>query len=182
MKRISSRIGLAAALAAAAMALMTALAGGAAAAKPASPGNSSKPGGANPQPPASNSTTAPGGKETVEIECEGLGKVTVSVPKPEKTKGAGQLVGQKGHGIPVWTSFTLTDVTTGKQLASETETSGHGHGHPHQATTLCKGTFEAPASEFFAGEGEELPPGVAPTDLIRGVFEARVIVKKQTKT
>ena len=44
---------------------------------------------------AAGSGPAPPGKETVEINCAGLGTVTVSVPRPEKSRGAGQIVGQK---------------------------------------------------------------------------------------
>ena len=33
----------------------------------------------------------PPGKETVEVECEGLGTVTVSAPRPEKSRGAAQV-------------------------------------------------------------------------------------------
>jgi len=120
----------------------------------------------------------PPGKETVEVECEGLGTVTVSAPRPEKSRGAAQVVGQKLHGIPVSFSFTATDVTKGTVLFEENHESGNGHGHPNQTTTGCKASFEATAAQFFEGEGEELPEGVAPTDLIRAAFEVQVIVKK----
>jgi hypothetical protein len=124
---------------------------------------------------AASGPAAPG-KETVEVECAGLGTITISVPRPEQSRGAGQIVGQKGHGIPVTVSFTLTDVTTSKVLFSESRAVGGGHAHPNQPTTQCKATgFEGPASVFF--EGHELPPGVGPNDTIRASTEVQVIVK-----
>jgi hypothetical protein len=126
---------------------------------------------------ASASGPAPPGKEIIEIECAGLGSVTVSVQRPEHSRGAGQIVGTKGHGIPTAIVFTLTDVTTGAVLVSEQSTVGGGHAHPHQPATPCKATnFEGPASVFF--EGHELPPGVEPGDLIRATTEVQVIVKR----
>jgi hypothetical protein len=126
---------------------------------------------------ATASGPAPPGKEAIKISCEGIGQVTVSVPRPEKSAGAGQIIGEKGHGIPVKLTFTLTDVSTGEVLNTETVVRGGGHAHSHQATTNCSGVaFEAPASAFF--EGHPLPPGVEPTDIIRGSFSAQIIVKR----
>jgi hypothetical protein len=123
---------------------------------------------------AASGPAAPG-KEIVEVECAGLGAVTISVPRPEHSRGAGQIVGQKGHGIPTAVSFTLTDVTTSTVLFSESTLVGGGNAHPNQPTSQCKATnFEGPASVFF--EGHE-PPGVEPTDTIRATTEVHVIVK-----
>ena len=98
------------------------------------------------------------------------------VPRNEHNNAAAQIVGEKGHGIPVSFKTTVTDVSKGRVLFTETHESGHGHGHPNQATTLCKGSaFEGSAEEIF---GKELPSEVAPADLIRGVFDVNVIVKK----
>jgi hypothetical protein len=116
------------------------------------------------------------GKEIVELQCEGLGTVTVSVPSSEKNNGVGQIVGEKGHGIPVTFNTTITDVSTGTVLFTESHSVGNGHAHRNQPTTACRGTFEATAAQFF--EEGPLPEGVSPEDLIRGVFEADVIVKK----
>src|SRR5882672_10898366 len=104
------------------------------------------------------------GKEIVQLECEGLGTVTVSVPPGEKSNGVGQIVGEKGHGIPVSFNTTITDLTAGKVLVTESNAVGKGHGHANQPTTKCTGSFEATAAQFF--EGEELPEGVEPGDLI----------------
>jgi hypothetical protein len=116
------------------------------------------------------------GKQIEQFECEGLGLVTVSAPHSEKSNGVGQIVGEKGHGIPVTFTTTITDLSTGTVLVDESNGSGAGHGHPNQSTTNCVSTFEGSAAEFFGGE--ELPGGVEPTDLIRGVFGVDVIVKK----
>jgi hypothetical protein len=119
---------------------------------------------------------APKGKEVVKLKCEGLGEVSVSVPPAEKSNGAGQIVGAKGHGIPVAFTFTLTDVTKGKVLSTEQTAVGGGHAHSNQSTTSCSGVaFEAPASEFF--EGGPLPPEVNPTDTIQASLAGQVIVK-----
>jgi hypothetical protein len=124
---------------------------------------------------AAGSGPAAPGKETVEINCAGVGTLTVSVPRPEHSRGAGQIVGQKGHGIPTATGFTVTDVTKGTVLFSESHPVGGGHAHPNQPTTQCNATvFEGPASVFF--EGHE-PPGVEPSDTVRASFEALVIVQ-----
>jgi hypothetical protein len=123
---------------------------------------------------AASGPAAPG-KRIVEAECGGLGAVTISVQRPEQSRGAGQLVGQKGHGIPTAFSFTVTDLTTNTVLFTESRSTGGGQAHPNQTTSSCSGTaFEAPASIFF--EGHE-PPGVEPSDIIRGSFEVHMIVK-----
>jgi hypothetical protein len=125
---------------------------------------------------AASGPAAPG-KEVIEVECAGLRALSVSVPGPETSKGAAQIVGQKGHGIPVSIVFTLTDVTTETVLITETEKVARGKAHSHQATTTCTGTFaEAPASTFF--EGHEPPPGVEPSDIIRASFEGQIIIKQ----
>src|SRR6476620_4805593 len=126
---------------------------------------------------ATASGPAAPGKEIIEVRCAGLGNVTISVQRPEQSRGAGQIVGQKGHGIPVAISFTLKDVTTEKVLVTETRLVGGGHAHPHQTTTLCAvNNFEGEASVFCDGHG--LPPGVGPTDIIRATTEVQVIVKQ----
>ncbi len=115
------------------------------------------------------------GKDTIDVTCEGLGTVTVSVARGDDNNGVGQIVGQKGHGIGVAFTFTLTDVTTATVLFSDSGAVGGGNAHPNQATTHCSGVFfEGPASEFF---GTDLPPGVAATDTIRAAFEGEIIIK-----
>jgi hypothetical protein len=88
----------------------------------------------------------------------------------------GQIVGKKGHGIPVETTFTLTDVTSATVIDSETGATGHGSGHPNQTATHCSGViFEVVASDFF---GPEFPPGVAPTDTIEATIDGFVTIKQ----
>src|SRR5437868_13322919 len=123
---------------------------------------------------AASGPAAPG-KHIVEVECAGV-MLTISVPRPEQSRGAGQLVGQKGHGIATAVSFTVTDVTAGGTvLFSESSAVGGGHAHPNQPSTQCNATaFEGPASVFF--EGHE-PQGVEPNDIIRASTEVQVIRK-----
>jgi hypothetical protein len=98
------------------------------------------------------------------------------VPRGEKSNGAGQIVGTKGHGIPVAFTFTATDLTTSKVVFVEQTAVGGGHAHGNQPTTSCSGVAgEAPASEFF--EGGPLPPEVAPTDIIQASLVGLVVVK-----
>jgi hypothetical protein len=123
---------------------------------------------------AASGPAAPG-KKIVNLECEGLGAVTVSAPGPEGSNGVGQVVGQKGHGIVVSSRSLVFDFTTEELLKNETRESGGGNAHPDQATIPCLSLFEGTASEYFGSE--TLPPGVGPDDLIFAGFEAHVIVK-----
>lgn len=125
---------------------------------------------------ASASGPAPPGKQVISLNCVGIGPVTVSVPRGGNNNGAGQLVGMKGHGIPVSFTFTITDVTTNTVLDSESSAVGHGHAHRHQTSTTCSGVvFSGTASDFF-GPGP-LPPGVSATDMIQLSIVGQVIVK-----
>jgi len=118
---------------------------------------------------------APPGKQLIDLNCTGIGPVTVSVQRGQNSKGAGQIVDMKGHGIAVTIVFTLTDTTTSTIIDSQTQMSGGGNGHPNQATTECTGvSFQGSASDFF---GPQLPPGVAPTDVISATIDAFVILK-----
>src|SRR2546425_12148272 len=76
---------------------------------------------------ASASGPAPPGKDKLDLNCVGLGNITVSVPPSQNNNGAGQLVGEKGHGIPVAVTFTLTDVTTNTVLDSQSTAVGRGN-------------------------------------------------------
>jgi hypothetical protein len=115
------------------------------------------------------------GKEIIQVTCEGLKPLTVSVPRSEKNTGAGQIVGEKGHGIEVTFTRILTDLTTEIVLSSEPSAVGGGHAHPHQATTTCTGVaFAGSAAEVF---GKELPPGVGETDSIQASFVVGVFLK-----
>jgi hypothetical protein len=114
---------------------------------------------------ASASGPAPPGKNLALLSCTGIGDVTVSVPRGGNNNGVGQVVDAKGHGIPVVSTLTLTDVTTSTVLNSQSKAIGGGNAHPNQPTTTCSGVlFSGPASIFFAPSPP--PPGVAPTDTI----------------
>jgi len=124
---------------------------------------------------ASASGPAAPGKELIQLTCEGLGPITVSVQRGEKANGAGQIVDSKGHGIPVEATLTLTDLTTATVLGTETTATGHGNGHPNQPATHCTGDlFQGSASDFF---GSDLPPDVAPTDTVQLAFDGFAVIK-----
>ena len=125
---------------------------------------------------ASASGPAPPGKDVIHLNCDGIGAVNVSVPRSDKNNGVGQLVGMKGHGIPVAFTFTITDVTKNKIIDSESSAVGHGHGHHNKSTTHCSGVlFSGLASDFFGGG--QLPPGVDPGDIIEVTLSGQVIAK-----
>jgi hypothetical protein len=125
---------------------------------------------------ASASGPAPPGKQLIELNCEGIGPVTVSIPRGRSHSSAGQIVGEKGHGIPVASTFTVTDLSIPAVLNTESTVVGGGHAHPNQAATTCSGVvFSGTASEFF-GEGP-LPPEVLAADTIEATIEVDVILK-----
>jgi hypothetical protein len=124
---------------------------------------------------ASASGPAAPGKETVQLTCDGLGTITVSVQRGENANGAGQIVDTQGHGIPVDATLTVTDLTTALVLGSETTATGQGSGHPNQPATHCSGAlFQGTAADFF---GTDLPPGVAPTNTVQLTIDGFAIVK-----
>jgi hypothetical protein len=127
---------------------------------------------------ASASGPAAPGKDLFELDCDGLGTITVSAQRSENASGAVQIVGQQGHLIGVTFEFTFFDVTTDTVVFSESDAVGHGHAHPNQPTSICTVVFfEGPASELPLEEGEELPPEVAPTDIVRLFLTVEVVVK-----
>jgi hypothetical protein len=122
---------------------------------------------------AASGPAAPG-KDTLQLTC-GSDTLTFSVPRGENANGAGQIVGHKGHAIPVSFAFSLFDVTTNTVLDSESSAVGGGNAHPNQVTTNCTAVlFEGTAADFF---GPELPLGVAPTDIIRASLAVDLIPK-----
>jgi len=128
--------------------------------------------------PAAASGPAAPGKAIIQIDCGSAGTLWVSVPNSENdNNGAGQIVGEKGHGMPVSITFTVSDATTNTVLFEDTTAVGNGHAHPNQTTTAC--SFQpfpdTVASDFF---GDDLPPGVAATDIITGTATVDVIIKR----
>jgi hypothetical protein len=124
---------------------------------------------------ATASGPAAPGKDILEITC-GNSTFTIAVPRGEDAFGAAQVVGEKGHAIPVTLVFSVVDVTTNTPLETGTTMVGHGNAHPNQPTTSCTVVFfEGTAADFFGSE--PLPPGVAPTDIIRASLAVVLIPK-----
>jgi hypothetical protein len=124
---------------------------------------------------AAASGPAPPGKEILELACAG-DTFTISLPRGESSNGAAQLVGQKGHAIGVSFEFSVFDVTTDTLLFSESDARGGGHAHPNQTTRHCTvALFEGTAEDFFGLD--PLPPGVAPTDIVRADLGVDAIFK-----
>ena len=124
---------------------------------------------------ASASGPAAPGKEIIQLTCDGLGTVPLAVQRGENSNGAAQIVDEKGHGIGVSATLTLTDLTTSTVLGTETSATGDGNGHPNQAATHCSGVlFQGSASDFF---GTDLPPGVGATDEVQLFFDGFAIIK-----
>jgi hypothetical protein len=125
--------------------------------------------------PASASGPGAHGKELVQLTCDGLGTITVSVQRGAGANGAAQMVNAKRHAIGVGAIFTLTDLTTATVLDSETTATGQGNGHRNQPATHCSGVvLEGPASDFFV---TDLPPDLAPTDTVQLTVDAIAIIK-----
>jgi hypothetical protein len=124
---------------------------------------------------ATASGPAAPGKDILQVTC-GNNTFTIAVPRGEDAVGAAQIVGQKGHGIPVTLEFSILDVTTNTLLFTGSTAVGHGHAHPNQPATSCTVVFfEGAAADFFGSE--PLPAGVAPTDIIRASLTVAVILK-----
>jgi hypothetical protein len=127
---------------------------------------------------ASASGPAPPGKDVFEIDCQGLGTITVSAQRSENSSGAVQIVGEQGHLLGATFEFTFFDVTTNTVVFSESDAVGQGHAHSKQPTSTCTVVFfEGPAAELPLEEGEELPSEVAPTDIVRLFLTVEVVVK-----
>ena len=128
---------------------------------------------------ATASGPTPPPKDTFVVECEGLGSFTIAAPASESGHGVAQIVGEKGHGIPVSSTVTVTGVTTKAVLFSEPDAKGSSQGNRNQTATTCSGTdAEVPASTFFGERGLELPEGVSPEDIIRAFTESQVVIKR----
>jgi hypothetical protein len=115
------------------------------------------------------------GKQLLQLDCQGLGSITVSVPRGANANGVGQIVDAQGHGIPAAFVFTVTDVTQGFVIDTQTSAVGNGNAHHNQSTSDCTGVeFDDTASNIF---GTDLPPGVAPGDEILGTLDVQVVLK-----
>jgi hypothetical protein len=124
---------------------------------------------------AAASGPAPPGKEILEVTC-GSEMFNIAVPRPEDAFGVAQVVGQTGHAIPVTVTLSVLDVTTDELLDSGSTAVGDGHAHPNQTTTSCTVVlFEGTAADLFGSD--PLPPGIAPTDIIRVSLTIDVIIQ-----
>jgi hypothetical protein len=124
--------------------------------------------------PASASGPAAPGKEVIQLTCDGLGTIPVAVQRGANANGAGQLVDEKGHGIAVDATLTLTDLTTSTVIA--TEMTATGNGHPNQPATHCTGVLlEVSAADFYGTD--PLPPGVSATDTVQLSIDGFAVIK-----
>jgi hypothetical protein len=124
--------------------------------------------------PAHASGPAVSGQGVLTVNCAGVGQFQVRTQNNNHSNGVGQIIGMKGHGIPVRFTFWLVDETTGQRIFIGTNATGNGHGHPNQTTTPCSFTlFEGIAGQVL----NPLPPGVAPTDTVRGEAVVDVVLK-----
>jgi hypothetical protein len=91
--------------------------------------------------------------------------------------GVGQIVGGGGHLIPTGFTGTLTDVTQPElgDLFSFSVIKGNGNANRNQPTVSCSFGDQGTAADFFGDE--PLPPGVAPTDIVRFTFTVTVVWK-----
>lgn len=125
-------------------------------------------------PLAAPAQAQPPGHEVETVECEGLGTIEISTQRSDN-RGAVQIIGTKGHLIPVQFSFSLENLTTGMVLFEETEPLS-GKSHQNQATTTCSLSFTGTWDEI--GEpGGEPPPGVEPDDILRVTLTVDVVAK-----
>lgn len=114
------------------------------------------------------------GHEVFTLSCEDLGTIDISVQRSDN-RGAVQIIGTKGHLIPVQFSFTLENLTQGTVVFTDTEPL-RGRSHQNQATTTCSFGFTGTFDEI-ADPGEELPPGVDPDDILRATITVEVVAK-----
>jgi hypothetical protein len=101
---------------------------------------------------------------------------TVATTNGGNSVGAGQIVDAKGHGIPAFGSFTLTDTTADVVLG--TFPIGHGNGHPNQTLTECTGTsFIGTVADLGPPPPGGYPPGVAASDTVEGTVDIFVVLQ-----
>lgn len=117
---------------------------------------------------------APAGRQTMQLDCNGLGTVSIITPPTaaHDNWSAAQLV-TSGHLVPVAFTYSAYDVTAGLSLGEETVT--HPAAHREQQTTTCVATQTALLGDLAAPG--PLPDGVATTDTVTLSFIATVVVK-----
>jgi hypothetical protein len=122
---------------------------------------------------ASGDTAA--GRQTMQLDCTGLGTITVLTPPvaAHDNWSAAQIV-TGGHFVPVAFTYLVYDDTAGLTLGDETVT--HPAAHSRQSTTTCAASQTALLADL-APPDEPLPTGIAATDTVTLSFIATVIAK-----
>ncbi len=120
------------------------------------------------------------GQYTDTYQCDGVGDVAIRTnsTRSEMSWGAGKIV-SGGSGTLVPTSFTFSayDETTGAYLFEpETMSKGNGTTGPGGDLWTCHQSMTGTLADL-AEPGEELPPGVDPTDVITVTFGVTAVHK-----
>lgn len=117
----------------------------------------------------------PGGRQTMQLDCAGLGTVTVITPPgvAHDNWSAAQLI-TGGHFVPVAFTYRVYDDTAGLTLGDETVTKPAAHSQ--QPTTTCVASQTALLADL-APPDAPLPTGTAATDTVTLSFIAIVIAK-----
>jgi hypothetical protein len=98
------------------------------------------------------------------------------VPNGGNSTGAGQIVDAKGHGIPAFGTFTVTDTTADVVLFSGPI--GHGNGHSNQTLTRCTGTtFTGTVADLGPPPPGGWQPPIKLTDSVEGTVEVFVVLQ-----
>ncbi len=120
---------------------------------------------------AGPASAAPG-RQTVQMNCTGLGTMTLIVaPTDQDNWGAAQLL-SGGHLVPVGFRHLVHDDTAGITLFDGTVS--HGAAHANQDTVTCS-TVETGVLGQIAPPGFTPPPGVSLTDLVTISFIATAV-------
>lgn len=126
-------------------------------------------------PCAAHASTVPARRQTQQLDCSGLGSVTIVNPPDatEDTWSAAQIVGD-GHLVPVSFTYRVEDVTLGVVLDEDTVT--HAPAHHRQDTVTYTSESTATLADLLpVPPGVELPAAAQPTDEIAFVFEATAV-------
>jgi hypothetical protein len=117
----------------------------------------------------------PAGRQAMQLDCAGLGSVTIMTPPvaAHDNWSAAQIV-TGGHLVPVAFTYRVVDDTAGLTLGDETVT--HAAAHSQQSTTTCAASQTAVLGDLAPAD-EPLPTGIAATDTVTLSFIATVIAK-----
>jgi hypothetical protein len=116
------------------------------------------------------------GRQQSTIDCSNGQSYTVAVPQGGNSNGAGQIVDEMGHGIPVTGTFTVFDTTADVVLFEGPI--GHGNGHSNQTTIECTGqSFTGSVADLGPPPPGGWPAGVLPSDSVVGTFDVFVVLQ-----